>query len=742
MKTVSVRSPAAAAAWIAVSLLAAVSPGDAATSGGFWLEAAPADAAETQLKASLGAAVKADPVPALEALQAVSTNHPGTVGSGLAQLAAGLALLDADRDAEAVPFLLHADVQRTALKDRAAFGLARAHEASKKDEAAGQAFLRAADTEPQGPLFCPALFRAADALSRAGQSAPAVAALQRALTGCPGQQPRALLRLGQILETGDKKAAAEAYDRLEREYPGSVEADDAAKALRVLSGFRPPITAQEQASRAFRLAVAVAEAGRNAEAIPLLRALPLKAMSAGDADLVRVRLATALLARGKAKDAQAALAVVSASSPSAAEAAYLLAKIQAQKQKKPTAYEAVVKSFPGTPWAEEALATLALYYQRDGRDEPAVPYYQRLVKEHPLGRYADRAIWWVAWADYRRGRYEEAATALEQAARRRPLTSFTAAYLFWAGMARSKLGQNQRAASLLEETVQRFKNQYHGLRAQEALAALPGGERAAAPPAVMIAVPGDPRKEIPEKPLARIRQLLLIDRYEEALTELQALSPSPLVQGTISWVEWKRGRLRPAITAMKRAYPYYAGAAGDRLPEAVWRILYPLDFGEILEAQAREQDLDPALVAAVVLQESTFDAAAVSSAGARGLMQVMLRTGRDVSRKLGQKPKLQKSALHDAETSLKLGTTYLRQLLNRFGGRVERALAAYNAGPHRVATWTAARPDMSAEEFVDSIPFVETRGYVMIILAAREHYRRLYSFAPRPQTASAGAEAP
>ncbi len=741
MKTVSARSPAAAAAWIAVSLLAAVSPGYAATSGGFWLEAAPTDAAETQLRASLGAAVKADPVPALEALQAVSTTHPGTVGSGLAQLAAGLALLDADRDAEAVPFLLHADLQRTALKDRAAFGLARAHEAAKKDEAAGQAFLRAADTEPQGPLFCPALFRAADALSRAGQPAPAVAALQRALTGCPGQQPRALLRLGQILEAGDKKAAAEAYDRLEREYPGSVEADDAAKALRALSAFRPPITAQEQASRAFRRAVAVAEAGRNAAAIPLLRALTPKAMPAADADLVRVRLATALLAGGKAKDAQAALAVVSASSPAAAEAAYLLAKIQAQKQKKPTAYEGVVKSFPGTPWAEEALATLALYYQRDGRDDPALPYYQRLAKEHPLGRYADRAIWWVAWADYRRGRYEEAATALEQAARRRPLTSFTPAYLYWAGMARAKLGQNPRAASLLEETVQRFKNQYHGLLAKEALDALPGGG-SAAPPAVMIAVPGDPRKEIPEKPLARIRQLLLIDRFDEALTELQALSPSPLVQGTIAWVEWKRGRLRPAITAMKRAYPYWAGAAGDRLPDSVWRILYPLDFGDMLQAHASKQDLDPALVAAVVLQESTFDAAAVSSAGARGLMQVMLRTGRQVSRNLGQKPRLQKNALHDAETSLKLGTAYLRQLLNRFGGRVERALAAYNAGPHRVATWTAARPQMSAEEFVDSIPFVETRGYVMIIMAAREHYRRLYAFAPRPQTASAGAEAP
>lgn len=733
------RSPAAAAC-VAAAVLALPSHGDGA-SGGFWLEATPADAAETQLEASLGAAVKADPVPALQALQAVSSNHPGTVGSGLAQLAAGLALLDADRAAEAVPFLLHPDVQRTTLKDRAAFGLARAHEAAKKDEAAGQAFLRVADMDPQGLLFCAALLRGAEALSRAGQSKPAVAALNRALTGCPGQQPRALLRLGQTLETGDTKAAAAAYDRLEREYPGSVEADDAAKRLRALAAFRPPLTSQELASRAFRRAVAVAEAGRNADAIPLLRALPLKTMPQADADLVRVRLGTALLARGKTKDAQAQLEAVAAASPAAAEAAYHLAKIQAQRQKRPTAYEAVVKSFPGTPWAEEALATLALYYQREGRDEPALPYYRRLAKEHPLGRYGDRAIWWLAWADYRRGRYEEAATALEQAARRRALTSFTPAYLYWAGRARAKLGQNQRAAALLEETVQRFKNQYHGQLAEKALADLPGAASSAAPPAVMIAVPGDPRKEIPEKPLARIRELLLIDRYDEALTELQALSPSPLVQGTIAWAEWKRGRLRPAITAMKRAYPYWAGAAGDRLPESVWRILYPLDFGEILEAKARERELDPALVAGVVLQESTFDAAAVSSAGARGLMQVMLRTGRDVSRRLGQK-KLQKGALHDAETSLNLGTTYLRQLLNRFGGRVERALAAYNAGPARVATWTSARPGMSAEEFVDSIPFVETRGYVMIILAAREHYRRLYSFAPRPQTASARAEAP
>jgi soluble lytic murein transglycosylase len=82
--------------------------------------------------------------------------------------------------------------------------------------------------------------------------------------------------------------------------------------------------------------------------------------------------------------------------------------------------------------------------------------------------------------------------------------------------------------------------------------------------------------------------------------------------------------------------------------------------------------------------------------------------------------------------SLDFGTLYLRQMLERFGGRVERVLAAYNAGPQRVDAWIAGRPDMSEEEFVESIPFSETRHYVMTVLANREHYRRLYGLGPTP----------
>jgi len=84
---------------------------------------------------------------------------------------------------------------------------------------------------------------------------------------------------------------------------------------------------------------------------------------------------------------------------------------------------------------------------------------------------------------------------------------------------------------------------------------------------------------------------------------------------------------------------------------------------------------------------------------------------------------------------------YLRQMLDRFGGRSERALAAYNAGPERVDSWTASNPDISAEEFVESIPFTETRNYVMTILGARDQYRRIYSFPAAPAGGGATARA-
>jgi soluble lytic murein transglycosylase len=394
----------------------------------------------------------------------------------------------------------------------------------------------------------------------------------------------------------------------------------------------------------------------------------------------------------------------------------------------------VADRHPGTQWGEEALLSLANHYQKDALDDAALPWWRRLLAEYPSGRYVERAAWRVGWADYRARRYESAAQVFEATARLRPPSGSTAGFLYWSARARLAMGQADRAQLLLAETVQRYKHAYHGVRAREALARL---GRPLAPAAVLEASVPPVDTPLPEPRASRLRQLLLIDRLAEAELELRLLPESPRVLATLAWGDWRRGRFRPAIVAMKRAYPEWVGEAGDRLPAEVWRILFPLHYDAELRLAAQEEGVDPALVAALVLQESTFDPTALSRAGARGLMQVMPATGRRIARAKGKR--FARAALHDPETSLDFGTHYLRQMSERYSGAVEKVLGAYNAGPHRVDAWTALRGELAPEEFIESIPFSETRGYVTIVLANREQYRRLYGLRPAPAPASEGA---
>src|SRR5262249_17232789 len=206
--------------------------------------------------------------------------------------------------------------------------------------------------------------------------------------------------------------------------------------------------------------------------------------------------------------------------------------------------------------------------------------------------------------------------ALEKVARLRPPSGATPGFLYWSGRAREALGQIDRARQLYEETVQRYKWAYHGLRAREALARLPPQPTTPAP--ALVAASEDPPGELTEAQEERIHQLLLIDQLDAAQDDLSVLPFTRRGQATIAWIDWRRGRLRPGITAMKRAFPEYVTEAGDRLPEEVWRVLFPLEFEETLKAKAAEEGLDPALVGRLILQEAAFDAQASRRRGGRG----------------------------------------------------------------------------------------------------------------------------
>jgi soluble lytic murein transglycosylase len=718
---------------VAVSI-AASGPLGAAANRGYWLQGQPRDAAEEALRAAADGTG-----PRTEALKAVSAAYPGTLASGLAQLEAGLRLLDDRRSAEAIPFLQHPDIRQTHLADYALFALGEAYANTRDYPRAAAAHLSVLEQYPTSPLHCPALLDAADAEAAYGRSEKGLALLDQALRDCTDSLSAVLAAQGAMHQArSELKEAAEAYGRLDREFPASPEAAAAAGALRALKGYVASRTPAERRARDLDKARRLMAVGKNKEALVLLR--PLLALSAKgeESDEVRLRLGRAYAATGRDGDALTALNGIAAEARLGAEASYERAKIQSRRQHSPSPYQAVADRYPNTPWAEDALLSLAYFYLKELKEDQAIPYLQALLADFPQGRYADRSTWWIGWWNYRHGRYADTAETFERAVRSHPVTYYTPGFLYWAGRARTALGQKEQARELYADAVRRFKHSYHGQKAADALNLVAGSASTTHPaPAAEVDASGD----IPDPIFSRARELLLVGRLEETADELRRAPASPAVRATQAWIDWRLGNYRAAIVNMQRAYPAWVGEAGDELPPGVWQILYPLNYTDVIVARARQEGIDPALVAALIWQESAFDPMAVSTAGARGLMQILPPTGRTVSRKLGRaagktaRKKTPAPNLNDPVTALALGTHYLRQMLDRFGGRVELALAAYNAGPTRVQSWMSARPDMSAEDFVESIPFVETRAYVMNILEHQDQYRRLYAL-------SAGSSGP
>jgi soluble lytic murein transglycosylase len=180
-----------------------------------------------------------------------------------------------------------------------------------------------------------------------------------------------------------------------------------------------------------------------------------------------------------------------------------------------------------------------------------------------------------------------------------------------------------------------------------------------------------------------------------------------------------RGHMRRAMELGRRAVAL--GASDAR----AWRLIYPVGEAELVAAEAARRRVDPALVAAVIRQESSFEAHAASNVGARGLMQVMPRVGKAIARAERIAP-WDAEMLYEPDVNIRLGVSHLRAFTGHYP-HPALALAAYNAGPRRVARWSR-RSGRDPELFVERIRFEETRRYVCDVLRARDMYAALYDW--------------
>ena len=185
------------------------------------------------------------------------------------------------------------------------------------------------------------------------------------------------------------------------------------------------------------------------------------------------------------------------------------------------------------------------------------------------------------------------------------------------------------------------------------------------------------------------------------------------------------GRYDRGIEIMKRSTPNYFAVNIEDLPRPYWEALFPKAYWTDLRRYSIANGLDPYLVASLIRQESEFNVLALSRVSAVGLMQLMPKTGKTVAKQVKLKG-YNNAQLFTPAINLELGTRYFKEMVDKYNGQFEYALAAYNAGTDRVGDWLGQGHYRDPQEFVESIPFTETREYVQAILRNANVYRQLY----------------
>ena len=414
--------------------------------------------------------------------------------------------------------------------------------------------------------------------------------------------------------------------------------------------------------------------------------------------------------------------------------------------------DTALRLYPQSSWTEKLLYSVATYYDVDHRLEQAHASYKTIVECFPKGEYAQRARWKAALISYVRKDYDG---ALQQfwaslAEHKDPVSASAA--LFWMGRACEKLGDLKRAEYLYGRVTALTNESYYGQRAREAGAALNetkgvnsrtysgldfdsvtrivGG--------LGLPSPGfpDPSQAVMQI-IERARQLAAAGLTDLALAELrQGIKrfPDDKSLGYVaSRVYESMDDTYGVITTLRRTFPNYDSQPPNALPDQVWELLFPVRHWKTISEQADKSGIDGALVLSIIRQESAFKEGARSAANARGLMQVLPGTGRRLARGAGVS-RYTTSKLYRADTNIVLGIRQLSSLLERYNRRLELVLAAYNAGEHRVDRWLRDFGDTDGAEFVERIPFSETRGYVKQVLTNMAHYKRLTA---RPSHAAA-----
>jgi soluble lytic murein transglycosylase len=441
------------------------------------------------------------------------------------------------------------------------------------------------------------------------------------------------------------------------------------------------------------------------------------------------------------------------------------------------AYERAYGLSPKSRKGREALYQAAyLSYQFQDYDG-AVRKFQQFIKANSKSGLAKDAQWHLAWLQYLRNDYKGALQKFEEVrkgqSRRKQSDPLQERLVYWIGMSHVRLKQWSDAAKSFESIIAKNAYSYYALASKARLETLRGklDQEKGRVPASLRPVPLDgapssveseareseediteantdePVPVVPEEGGERegiqassFKDPALRARIDVA-TNLISLGLEELARWELIEVE-KHTRnssyLRMLINAYEKIGSFHRSAAiaelsfgGEREQlgmdqgKQLWESTFPQAFKNWVTKYSNSAGVNPEWVWAIMRAESLYKPDVISPVGARGLLQLMPYTARNLARLAGDKSD-SPNAL-EPEVNIRLGSAYLARLKQKFKGNLPLAAAAYNAGPHRVEGWLVNFGHLETDEFIEHIPFLETRNYVKKVVRNHTFYRRLYA---------------
>lgn len=583
--------------------------------------------------------------------------------------------------------------------------------------------------EPKDYLRESAYLLLADVAEAGGNASAEMRALQGAAEMKPIAGASLYLRLGRAAkQAGERATARAAFAKVVYEFALSAEAPDAQNELASLAD-PGAVPNRETVSMDLGRGEQLYASKRYADARKVFEAI--RPVAVGDErQKVALRIAECDLGLKKYAAARPELVPLMEQGDLRIEAGYAMLGVTrglGRKDEFVADTRRFAAEFANSTWAEAALNDLATFYILEDDDAAAAQVFADMYRRFPGGAFAERAAWKSGWWAYLKGNYAETARVFDDAFSRFGRSDYRSAWSYWSARARKQMGQRDAAADGFRKVIALYQNSYYGREAVKGLATLSSAAAGTVTRAKLdvpaALTPGEP------PPNARlITRLLEVGLYDEAIGELKRaereLGSSPLLVATQAYAWNRKGELRVAINMMKRAYPQFMAAGGETLPVEIRRVIFPVAYWDLIQKYAVGRDLDPYLMAALITQESTFQADVKSGANAWGLMQILPSTGRSYAAKVGVTP-WRVSKLTNPDINVRIGMAYFADLAKTYDG-VVGALVAYNAGGSRYRKWVQEYPGADRDEFIDNIPFFETQNYLKRILGTADDFRALY----------------